>query len=122
VATWAELSEESQRAAVELLRVGAVRSSLSRYYYSAYSRLADALTQAGVCFPTGWEGPSHASAGALAEDRLTSLSREKRKVVRALLKQLYAWRLAADYHPSEDVPKRMAHDAHTSVEVLRRIL
>jgi uncharacterized protein (UPF0332 family) len=96
--TWRKLAEDSYRAAL-LLHDRHWRSTVSRAYYAAYSRVTEMLAGHGVTMPAGQEGPSHAKLPGLLETHLTQL-KDQRWVAAGLVRKLYKMRLMADYQPS----------------------
>ena len=102
LATWAELSRDSLRAAKLLARGGYYRSSVSRSYYAAYCATAGELTSRRVSFPHGWGNPAHEQPPGLVAHNLP-LSRGTRHRFARNLRLLRRAREDADYRPGTSV-------------------
>ena len=94
MATWREIGQKNYHAGRELLNLKQYRSSVSRFYYAAFSLLTHELREAGITFEDNWETPSHQGLPGLMKRHLPVAYR--RECV-AIVRRLYAARLAADY-------------------------
>lgn len=94
MATWREIGQENYAAGRALLQLKQHRSSVSRFYYAAFSLLTHELREAGVTFGDNRETPSHQALPGLVKRHLPMASRRE---CLAIIRRLYALRLAADY-------------------------
>lgn len=117
MATWAEMSRESFRAARVAMGSACYRSSVSRSYYSAYAAVTQVLVENGLIFANDREGPSHQSLRSLVEKNIGKLRGAKRiramekKILKSALNLLYENRLDADYRPSRIVEQDAARNS-----------
>jgi len=57
---WLELARDARKSANELMELDRFRSSISRAYYAAYSKVTHELVvTAGLTMPPDREGPNH---------------------------------------------------------------
>jgi len=117
MATWAELSRESFRAARMAMQNGYYRSSVSRAYYSAYAAVTQALVDRKISFAVGRQGPGHEQLATLVDGNLGKLRGAKRvranerRLIKANLNMLHENRLDADYRPTRDVEQDVARNS-----------
>ena len=110
-ASWQEIGIDSFRAGRELFSAGRYRSSVSRFYYAAFSVLTHELSVAGAEFGEGQETPNHKALPKLIRLHLI-LSERKQTELIALARRLYSARIAADY-------QRRTTDEQTARGILR---
>lgn len=117
MATWADMSRESFRAARLAMAHACFRSSVSRSYHAAYAAVAQALVDRGLAFAGDREGPAHHDLRDMVEANIGSLRGARRmraaekKQVKAALNLLYENRLDADYRPSRTVEEEAARNS-----------
>jgi uncharacterized protein (UPF0332 family) len=109
LATWAEMSRDSPRAANLLLDQGHLRSSISRAYYAAYCAIAGELASIGVSFARGWNNPTHDQLPALVAHNL-SLPLATRRRINHSIRFLRGLREDADYRPGAAIKRADAID------------
>ena len=109
--TWQEIGQDSFTAAQELYDQKRYRSSVSRSYYAAFSVVTHSLTEAGARFGSLQETPAHQAVPKLIKQHLTLPPRQMTSSI-AIIRRLYARRLAADY-------QRRTTDAVTAREAIR---
>ncbi len=97
MATWQEIGIDNFRAGRELFVAKRYRSSVSRFYYAAFSLLTYELARIGVVFRHGRQTPSHAEMTELILLHLTQFSEARRSAIALLTVRLYRLRLDADY-------------------------
>lgn len=110
MATWQEIGIKNFQAAQELYDGRHYRSSVSRFYYAAFSALTVEIARRGVVFPQNRETPSHAQLPQLIVRHLTQFSETRRGNIARVTARLYRSRLDADYSLTR-VDKRSAGDA-----------
>ena len=126
--SWQDVAIDSRRAANELVRTRH-RSCLSRAYYAAYARVTHLLITKGVPMPEHREGPphpghlpsgeaKHKGIRQMVVEKLDQWEPPKRRALSELIGELYTLRLAADYHPSQDVD---AADAREAVSMMTTV-
>jgi uncharacterized protein (UPF0332 family) len=113
MAEWRHLAAESAAVARKLAEPGEERSSVSRAYYAAYSRLVAELRSQGMTQFGARANPSHAQLPRLVRGSLARLDDRARREISQALRRLRTRREAADYQP------RVAIDATSRREVLR---
>jgi uncharacterized protein (UPF0332 family) len=96
MATWQEIGIDNFQAGRELLDGKRYRSSVSRFYYAAFSILTHELTLAGVKFGDDQETPSHKILPKLIRLHLPLSVRQKADTI-SVVRRLYATRISADY-------------------------
>ena len=111
MATWQEIGQDSFSAAQTLYEQKRYRSSVSRSYYAAFSVLTYRLTQAGASFGGLQETPTHQAVPKLMKQHLTLSDRKMISSI-AIIRRLYARRIAADY-------QRRTTDDMTAREAIR---
>ncbi len=94
MATWREIGEQNYAAGRELLNSRQYRSSVSRFYYAAFSLLMHELSEAGVTFGNNGETPSHQALPGLLKRYLPVAYRRQ---YLAIVRRLYRARIEADY-------------------------
>ena len=97
MATWQEIGTDSFRAGREALAGKRCRSSVSRFYYAAFSLLTYELARTGVVFRHGRQTPSHAEMTDLITAHFTQFTEARRRAIALLALRLYRLRLGADY-------------------------
>lgn len=97
MATWQEIGQDNFRAARDLYGSKHYRSSVSRFYYAAFSLLTYELARGGVVFRLGRQTPAHAELAELIIENLTQFSETRRTAIAMLTLRLYRSRLDADY-------------------------
>lgn len=97
--TWQEIGTDSFRAGHEALDGKRYRSSVSRFYYAAFSLLTYELARNGVVFRhgRGRQTLSHVEMTELITLNLTQFSEARRSAIALLAVRLYRLRLEADY-------------------------
>ena len=120
---WLELARDARHAANDLLLGERFRSSVSRAYCAAYSKVAHELvSNAGLTMPADREGPHHTGRrGAirpLIETSMPNMQREKRVRLSELIGRLYTLRIDADYRPSMEVEGR---DAREAISIMKTV-
>lgn len=98
--TWKELARENRTTACELFEANRWRSAASRAYYAIYARVTDVLLSAGATMPSGRSNPKHKTLPELVGNNLSAISLSKRWRLAGLIKQLYDFRIIADYRPA----------------------
>lgn len=96
MATWQEIGTENFQAGRELLDKRRYRSSVSRFYYAAFSLLTHELNIAGVNFGDDQETPNHKGLPKLVRLHLPLSIKQKTESV-AIIRRLYSARISADY-------------------------
>jgi uncharacterized protein (UPF0332 family) len=114
---WKTVAQDNYSAASALFTQRRWRSAISRAYYAVYSLVGHALSAKGVTMPMGREGPSHKKVPVLVERNLLEL-RDVRWRVSKMVHDMYDYRLAADYKPSDDVGDA---DARKSLGLMRSV-
>ncbi|MCC6444551.1 MAG: HEPN domain-containing protein [Armatimonadetes bacterium] len=100
LATWEEIGLDSNKAALKMMQAGHLRSSVSRFYYAAYSAATGRLTERGVAFPEGWHNPRHERLSMLTRHHL-DLPKDRIRVIVQSVSRLYKYRISADYRSGE---------------------
>ncbi len=118
MATWREIGEQNYAAGRELLKLEQYRSSVSRFYYAAFSLLTHELSEAGVTFGNNGETPSHQALPGLIKRHLP-LSYRRQCV--AIVRRLYAVRITADYQ-RRTIDEAVAQEAQRDAAQLLRYL
>lgn len=100
---WLAMAIESQNAAVAAEASRFYRSSVSRYYYAAYQATSAVLIYRGLTPPPEEEAWGHAATpDMLVEHYVTYVrSRDVRQRYAKQLRELYRYRIRADYRGSE---------------------
>ena len=111
MATWQEIGLDSFYAAQILYEQQRFRSSVSRSYYAAFSIVTHQLIQAGVGFGGQQETPNHQAVPKLMKQSLALPNRQMVSSI-AIIRRLYAARIAADY-------QRRTTDEMTAREAIR---
>lgn len=119
MANWQEIGESNFRAANELYSAGHYRSSVSRFYYAAFSLLTYELTRKGVIFRAGRQTPAHAQLPDYVTDNLTQFTEARRAAIGLTVFRLYRLRLDADYF-DDRVDRTLARKAKGNAEKLFR--
>ena len=113
MATWQEIGIDNFRAGRELLDAKRYRSSVSRFYYAAFSVLTHELSIAGADFGEDQETPSHKGLPKLLKLHLRLPVKQKAEAI-AITRRLYAARINADYQrwtTDENVTQDAMRDA-----------
>ena len=110
MATWQEIGVDNFQAGRELLDGKRYRSSVSRFYYAAFSLLTYELARTGVMLRQGRQTPAHSEMTELITVHLTQFSETRRTTVALLTARLYRLRLDADYL-DQRVDRRIAERA-----------
>ena len=97
MANWQEIGTDIFRAGREALAGNRCRSSVSRFYYAAFSLLTYELARTGVIFRHGRQTPSHAEMTDLITTHFTQFTEARRRAIALLALRLYRLRLDADY-------------------------
>jgi len=97
MATWQEIGQDNFRTAQDLYEMKHYRSSVSRFYYAAFSLLTYELARSGVVFRMGRRTPAHAELAELVMENLTQFSEARRTAITLVTLRLYRSRLDADY-------------------------
>ncbi len=111
MATWQEIGVDSFYAAQALYEQRRFRSSVSRSYYAVFSVITHHLIAAGVNFGGQQETPNHQAVPKLMKQNLSLSNRQMLDSI-AIVRRLYAARLAADY-------QRRTTDDMTAREAIR---
>jgi len=114
MANWQEIGIDSLRAGREALAGKRCRSSISRFYYAAFSVLTYELARTGVIFRHGRQTPSHAELTDLITVHFTQFTEVRRSAIALLTARLYRLRLDADYldlRLDRRIAERAARDA-----------
>ncbi len=119
MANWQEIGESNFRAASELYSAGHYRSSVSRFYYAAFSLLTFELPRKGVTFRAGRQTPAHAEVTELIVAHLTQFTEVRRFALVRLTQRLYRLRLDADYF-EQRLDHQAAQTARREAEKLFR--
>ena len=96
MATWQEIGIDNFRAGRELLDNKRYRSSVSRFYYAAFSLLTHEFTKVGVDFGVDQVTPNHKGLPKLVRLYLPLSMKQKTESV-AIIRRLYSARISADY-------------------------
>ena len=117
MATWQEIGRSNFGAAVSLYDSGHYRSTVSRFYYAAFSLVTGGLVQRNAVgdFTGGRGTPGHAQLPGLVETHFTQFSQARLDNFTRLLRSLYAARIAADYS-LQRVDRQSARDAYTAAK------
>lgn len=118
MATWHEIGQQNYVAGRDLLNLQQYRSSVSRFYYAAFSLLTHELREAGVTFGSDQETPNHKGLPKLVKQHLPVAYRQE---CVAILRRLYAARIDADYH-RRTTNEAVAEDARRDTASLLRYL
>ena len=121
MATWREIGRENFRAARGCYQAQQYRSSVSRFYYAAYSVLTHELLLASFLPKADREAPDHAHLAEWIKTYLTSVSPRKRQEMASLIRQLYEARLVADYR-LRTVDEVTARDSRRAALIIFRYL
>ncbi len=99
MATWGDVAVDNYRTAVELFGAGGsrYRSSISRFYYAAFSLVTYELMRQNAPFHAGRATPSHNELPGLIQIHLTQFSEKRRGNLAQTMSELYRDRLGADY-------------------------
>ncbi len=97
MATWQEIGVDNFRAGRELFDTKRYRSSVSRFYYAAFSVLTHELLQTSFQPKEEREAPDHLHMAEWIKTYLTKYSLRQRTDIAAAVRRLYESRLAADY-------------------------
>ncbi len=119
MATWREIGQDDFRAAHDLYDLKRYRSSVSRFYYAAFSLLTYELARNGIVFRLGRQTPAHAELAELITENLTQFSETRRTAIALLTLRLYRSRLDADYF-DQRIDRRAAERAMRDAEKLFR--
>ncbi len=118
MATWREIGIENFRAARECYDHGRYRSSVSRFYYAAFSVLTDILAANGVNFGDQQETPNHKGLPKLMK---LHLRMQNQAECISIFRRLYAARITADYQ-RRTIDEAVAHAVRRDVATLFRYL
>ncbi len=118
MATWREIGEQNYDAGRELLKLGQYRSSVSRFYYAAFSLLTHELSETGISFGNNGETPSHQALPGLLKRYLPPTYQRQ---YLAVLRRLYRARIAADYQ-RRTTDEATARNSQRDAAQLRRYL
>ena len=110
MATWQEIGQDNSRAGREMFEAGRYRSSVSRFYYAAFSVLTYELLQTSFLPKDERETPDHSHMAEWLKTYLTKYTLRQRIDMAAAIRRLYENRLAADYR-LRTVDERTARDA-----------
>lgn len=119
MATWQEVGIDNFRAAQDLHEMKHYRSSVSRFYYAAFSLLTYELARGGVVFRMGRRTPAHAELAELVIENLTQFSEARRMAIALVTLRLYRSRLDADYS-DQRIDRKAAERAMRDAEKLFR--
>ncbi len=102
---WFAMAIESNNAAENAQSAQHWRSSVSRYYYSAYQAVSAVLIYRGLTPPPEEEAWGHASTPDMLVEHFGTYIRSKdvRQRYANQLRELYAWRIKADYRGNEQL-------------------
>ncbi len=114
MATWQKIGQDSFDAAQMLYEQQRYRSSVSRSYYAAFSVITHILVETGVRFGGLQETPTHQSVPKLMKQYLALSNRPMAGSI-AIIRRLYARRIAADY-------QRRTTDAVIAREAIRDVV
>lgn len=122
------MAAESMNAARLAEDEGFWRSSISRYYYSAFQSMIAVLQYLKMTPPKGWEAWTHAETPGLLKIRLSQVisRRDTRNRIARHLGEMYKVRIIADYVSgdiltSEDL-KRVRREAALLMKIAVDIL
>lgn len=128
--TWEGMSRDSYRAGKILMDKGCWRSSVSRFYYAAYSASASYLLEKRklrrVAFSHQWKNPSHGDVEALLRMYTKDIFRKpvREQLIQAFSRLLKA-RVDADYRKHEDIgmekASKASHDAGLVINLLLEV-
>lgn len=97
MASWAQMSLDSLKAANDLHKIGRARSAASRAYFAAYAAVTSKLPR-GMVFAEGRPNPSHSRLHEVASNNAAShLSPLLRRDLARIVRTLRANRVASDY-------------------------
>ena len=125
---WQSMAHESEEAARLAENQGYLRSSTSRYYYSAYQSASALLQYRGLTPPIDREAWNHEETPLLIQSQLGILirSRDTRNDFARRLRKLYKWRLVADYQGQRSISRlqteTLGRDARYILRVAAEIL
>ncbi len=119
MATWQEIGIDSFRAGRELFDTKRYRSSVSRFYYAAFSLLTYELARTGIVFGRGRQTPAHSDMTELILVHLTQFSEARRSAVASLALRLYRLRLDADYLEERIDRKTAAQAMREATKIFR---
>lgn len=99
------MAQESEKAARLAESEDCFRSAASRYYYAAYQAATALLVYRGLTVPADREAWSHPDTPLLVQTELRMLipSRNRRNDVASRLRDLYDFRVDADYIASRTI-------------------
>ena len=102
---WFVMAIESRSAAEDAQSAQHWRSSVSRYYYAAYQAVSAVLIYRGLTPPPEEEAWGHASTPDMLVEHFVPYIRSKdvRQRHAEQLRELYVWRIKADYRGSEQL-------------------
>jgi uncharacterized protein (UPF0332 family) len=104
---WLKMAKESLEAA-EILFCSGQRSSVSRYYYAAYQAATALLHYYGQRPPEERDGWGHTGTPGMILDHVKDKTCHN---VSNFLKNLYQYRLDADYNPNQKIDANNMSDA-----------
>jgi hypothetical protein len=117
--TWSEIARENLVVAKLLSQDSRWRSAVSRSYYAAYASVANALNGLAE-YPENRFGPSHDTLPSLVMTYLTGIPYQQRRKVAEAARQLYRYRVAADYEPPTTVDASFARLALQNASFILR--
>jgi hypothetical protein len=123
--TWLEVARDARRAASRLLTEGSFRSSMSRAYYAAYSKVTHELVEiAGLTMKVDREGPEHPGKTGtggirrLIETSMMGVDGVRRQKLSEMIGRLYTLRIDANYKPSVVID---GGDAREAISLMNKI-
>jgi uncharacterized protein (UPF0332 family) len=119
MATWREISTDSEEAAKDMFQAARFRSSVSRAYYAAYAAVIGRLVIAGT---VSERAPSHKALPDMVEGNVPDLADWQRRDLKAATRRMYEARLHADYRASIQVGERTAFRCLTDLGRVLRLL
>lgn len=123
MAEWADMAQDSVKAAGQCLRNKCYRSSVSRSYCAMFAAVTAALLEARVAPPAARQAWSHARLPELVQENLKKkLGRGRTEDVRKMLRVTYKIRVAADYMRTESIDEVTATRCLTDATAVCRHL
>jgi|SRR5579862_2044028 len=118
---WLAMALEAHRAARAAEQLQLWRSSVSRYYYAAFSATSAVLLYSGLIPPVDEEAWSHAQTPEMIREHYGRFvkSRDKRNRLSSDLSDLYKLRIYADYRCRERVDNRVVEARKRSSHVIK---
>ncbi len=125
--TWENMSRDSYRAGKILLDRGCWRSSVSRFYYAAYSAAVSYLLERRKIrqkiFAHNWRNPPHDDVVDLLEQNTRDVYRKYgRELLSEAFSRLLKLRIDADYRKQKSINKEIAAKASQDAGLVMSLL